>query len=59
MKTRLAKRVVLLAITAVSIYLIIPSIIATFSSWPELAKLRDLCDSALTEGKQGDVLRTA
>jgi uncharacterized protein (TIRG00374 family) len=36
-----AKRAILLAITAVSIYLIIPSVIATFSSWPELERLRE------------------
>ena len=37
---RWVKRGVLLAITGVSIYLIIPSVIATFSSWPELQRLR-------------------
>lgn len=34
------KRVVALAVTAVSLYLVIPSVIATFSSWPELQQLR-------------------
>ena len=36
-----AKRVLLLGITAVSIYLVIPSVITTFSSWPELQRLRE------------------
>jgi uncharacterized protein (TIRG00374 family) len=35
------KRVVGLVITAVSVYLILPSVIATFSSWPELGRLRE------------------
>ncbi len=38
---RWVKRSALLAITAVSIYLIIPSVVATFSSWPELQRLRE------------------
>ncbi len=38
---RFVKRAVLLTIGAVSIYLVIPSVVATFSSWPELARLRD------------------
>ncbi len=36
-----AKRALLLAITAVSIYLVMPSVIETFSSWPELERLRE------------------
>ena len=36
-----AKRVILLALTGVSIYLVIPSVIETFGSWPELQKLRE------------------
>jgi len=36
-----AKRAVGLGVTAVSIYLIIPSIVATFSSWPELQRLQE------------------
>ncbi len=31
----------MLAISAISIYLVIPSVIATFSSWPELERLED------------------
>ncbi len=38
---RFVKQVAILAVTAVSIYLVIPSVIATFSSWPELQRLRD------------------
>lgn len=37
----LVRRFVLLAVAAVSIYLVIPSVIATFSSWPRLAELRE------------------
>jgi len=40
-RKRFVKRVLLLAVTAVSIYLVVPSVIATFSSWPELQRLRD------------------
>ena len=36
-----AKRAIGLAVTAVSIYLVIPSLSATFSSWPELERLRE------------------
>ncbi len=36
-----AKRVLVLGVAAVSIYLVIPSIIKTFSSWPELQRLRE------------------
>lgn len=35
------KRAIGLAITGVSIYLVIPSVVATFSSWPELQRLRE------------------
>ena len=38
---RYLKRAVMLTIAAVSIYLVIPSVIATFSSWPQLARLED------------------
>lgn len=38
---RLGKRAVALAIAAISIYLVMPSVIATFSSWPELRRLRE------------------
>ena len=38
---RFVKRALLLLVTAVSVYLVIPSVIATFSSWPELQRLRD------------------
>ncbi len=38
---RYAKRAVWLGVTGVSIYLIIPSVISTFSSWPELQRLRE------------------
>lgn len=38
---RLAKRVAMLVVAVVSIYLVIPSVIATFSSWPELQRLQD------------------
>ncbi len=34
------KRAIFLAVTAVSVYLVIPSIIEVFSSWPELERLR-------------------
>lgn len=37
--TRFAKRAVWLAVTAVSVYLVIPSVIEVFSSWPELERL--------------------
>jgi uncharacterized protein (TIRG00374 family) len=40
-KKTLGKRAIVLAITALSIYLVIPSVIATFSSWPELQRLRE------------------
>jgi uncharacterized protein (TIRG00374 family) len=40
-RSRSFKRVVTLAVAAVSIYLVIPSVIATFSSWPQLARLQD------------------
>ena len=36
-----AKRAIWLGVSAVSIYLIIPSVIATFTSWPELRRLRE------------------
>lgn len=35
-----AKRAIGLAVTGVSIYLVIPSLSSTFSSWPELQRLR-------------------
>jgi len=35
------KRVVWLAVTAVSIYLVMPSVVESFSSWPELQRLRE------------------
>ena len=38
---RFVKRLMGLVITAVSVYLILPSVIATFSSWPELGRLRE------------------
>ncbi|MCP4085681.1 MAG: UPF0104 family protein [Actinomycetia bacterium] len=38
---RFAGRAISLAVAALSIYLVIPSIIATFSSWPELERLKD------------------
>ena len=34
------KRAIWLAVTAVSVYLVIPSVIEVFSSWPELERLR-------------------
>jgi uncharacterized membrane protein YbhN (UPF0104 family) len=40
-RSKFAKRAILLAVTAVSIYLVIPSLSATFSSWPELQRLRE------------------
>jgi uncharacterized protein (TIRG00374 family) len=40
-RRRYVKRAVMLAVAAVSIYLVIPSVIATFSSWPQLARLED------------------
>ncbi len=39
-RTRFATRAAGLAITAVSFYLVLPSIIDVFSSWPELGRLR-------------------
>jgi uncharacterized membrane protein YbhN (UPF0104 family) len=39
--TRFAKRAVWLTVTAVSIYLVIPSLSKTFSSWPDLQRLRE------------------
>ncbi len=39
-RSRFAKRAIGLAITAVSVYLVIPSIVEVFSSWPELERLR-------------------
>lgn len=38
--TRFTKRALWLGITAISVYLVIPSIIEVFSSWPELERLR-------------------
>ena len=38
---RYIKRGIWLAVTAVSIYLVIPSLTSTFSSWPELQNLRE------------------
>jgi len=38
---RYIKRAILLAISAVSIYLIIPGVVATFSSWPDLKQLNE------------------
>jgi uncharacterized protein (TIRG00374 family) len=40
-RRRWVKRAVMLAISVVSIYLIIPSVIATFSSWPDVKRLED------------------
>lgn len=40
-RIKFAKRVAYLAIAGVSIYLVMPSVIATFSSWPEVKKLRE------------------
>jgi len=37
----IAKRAIGLAITGFSIYLVMPSVIATFSSWPELQRLQE------------------
>jgi len=34
------KRAIWLAVTAVSVYLVVPSVIEVFSSWPELERLR-------------------
>jgi len=39
-RSTIAKRAVWLAVTAISIYLVIPSLIQTFSSWPELQRMR-------------------
>lgn len=36
-----AKRAVLLGITAASIYLVIPSVVQTFGSWPEVQELQE------------------
>ena len=38
--TRFAKRAGWLGITAVSLYLVMPSVVEVFSSWPELERLR-------------------
>lgn len=38
--TKFAKRAIWLAVTAVSVYLVIPSVVEVFSSWPELERLR-------------------
>jgi hypothetical protein len=38
--TRFAKRSIWFAVGGVSIYLVIPSVIDVFSSWPELERLR-------------------
>ncbi|MBT8240678.1 MAG: flippase-like domain-containing protein [Acidimicrobiia bacterium] len=39
-RSRFAKRTIGLGITAVSVYLVIPSVVEVFSSWPELERLR-------------------
>ncbi|MFW2381960.1 MAG: lysylphosphatidylglycerol synthase transmembrane domain-containing protein [Acidimicrobiales bacterium] len=39
-RSRFAKRAIGLGVTAVSVYLVIPSVIEVFSSWPELERLR-------------------
>ncbi|MGI9601421.1 MAG: lysylphosphatidylglycerol synthase transmembrane domain-containing protein [Acidimicrobiales bacterium] len=36
-----SKRILWLSITAISLYLVVPSVIQTFSSWPELQRLRE------------------
>lgn len=37
----LVSRILGLAVVAVSIYLVMPSVVATFSSWPQLARMRE------------------
>jgi uncharacterized protein (TIRG00374 family) len=39
-RSRFAKRAIGLGVTAVSVYLVIPSIVEVFGSWPELERLR-------------------
>ena len=37
---RFTKRAIWLTVTAVSVYLVMPSVIEVFTSWPELERLR-------------------
>ncbi len=39
-RSRFVKRAIGLAVTAVSVYLVVPSLVEVFSSWPELERLR-------------------
>ncbi|MDH4277655.1 MAG: flippase-like domain-containing protein [Acidimicrobiia bacterium] len=39
-RSRFVKRAIGLAVTAVSVYIVIPSVVEVFSSWPELERLR-------------------